>query len=130
MALDGLFIRSSPERRIGLDETRRRIERVADRLAPLAEEMSSGIIESRELDLDAYSRYCKELAGAGVYTEEQTFRVAAAEQQGLLAKAIGGLQAKALLVIGDVHRLDEFADDLPEGVVLGRLAPPEFSGGR
>lgn len=125
LALDGLFLRSTPIREISLAETRMRIDRAADRLAPLADEMTSVITERQELDADAYSAYCRELVRAGVYTKEQKSRVAEAASRGLSAKAIGGLHAKAVLVIGEPDRLDEYAAWLPGGVILGRLAPHE-----
>jgi hypothetical protein len=121
LQLSGVFLRSTQAAEISLEETRRRVERMADRLAPLADELTRTIEENSRLNVDAYAAYCNELASAGVYTEEQSLRVAEARSCGLLAKGTGGLHAKALVVIGEPDKLDDFVQGLPRGTMLGRL---------
>lgn len=117
--LDGLFIRSGSPGTISLRETQSRIERVAGRLVPLADLLTKGIADDSELRMDVFADYCLALSRAAVYTDEQMELVEQASSHGLLAKSIGGLQAKAMVVVGDSGALSHYEAGLAPGMVIG-----------
>ena len=122
LMLHGLFLRSSEPPVITLSKTRERIAGVADRLAPLAERLTTGIIYSSELDIEAFAEYCARLSRAGVYTREQMAVFEAAKAAGLMAKAVGGLHGRAMLVIGGSREeLESYAVSLDARTLIGRL---------
>lgn len=82
-----------------LAETRARVLQVADDLAPLAEQMSHGLLTSGAIRYDYLLRYSEVLAAAGVYATGAQHLVTHMLSYGIATKGVGGLYDKALLVI-------------------------------
>lgn len=82
-----------------LAETRNRVIRVADSLAPIARYMCSVLRARNVLDYRAMLDYADCLRRAGVYLPRAEAIIGQAAGHGLVAKGIGGLTNKAVIIV-------------------------------
>lgn len=121
--LSGLFLRVRDPATLSFREARKKVISAADRLVPLANRMTDTITDTGDLDLEAFGKYCSVLSNLNIYTPNQVSIVRSALDMGLVAKAIGGLHAQAMLVVGDANKLGEFEGKQKADVVVGGIAP-------
>jgi hypothetical protein len=123
LSLSGLFLRVDDPHTMSFRETRKKVISAADRLVPLADRMTDAITDQGILDFDSFRKYSAILANLNIYTPAQESICRSASAMGLVAKAIGGLHAHAMLVVGEANSLAEFAARLESGVVVGGITP-------
>ena len=92
------------EKRMDLVEVQNRVLSVKDRLEPLQVELNRTIEERDIIDLDLLREYSRVLLEAGVYSQSSSSFISTLLNQGVIAKGIGGLYDKVVLVI---HSWDE-----------------------
>lgn len=68
-------------------------------LVPLADHLTNRIMGAAELDYDVLLEYCRVLVNLGVYSPVASAVIKSCLDQKVVAKGIGGLHDKALLVI-------------------------------
>jgi len=121
--LHALFYGVEGGRTISLKRAQELVLRQATRLVPLANQLTAAILDENRLDLEAFAKYCETLCITGVYTEVQLALIERAKTAGLHAKGIGGLHAKAILVVGDPDALEAFTATEDQATLLGELHP-------
>jgi len=77
------------------------VEALAPELVPLADTMTEALLATGTFDLADLTVYSQLLAESEIYSEHQARLVLDASRAGLVAKSIGGLYNKALVLIGD-----------------------------
>jgi len=126
LPLNGVFVAVAGAATMPLRKVQSVLRPFLNRLAPIANALTEGIITNGVLDEERFAEYCRVLAHAGIYTAQQRAVVESAHSAGLSAKAIGGLHNKALLVLGP--DLERFVAELPDSCrVVGDLRAPGTS---
>lgn len=98
---------AAPSRPAG--KTRAIVESIAPRLQPLGERLTRAIELAGAIALDDLYDYAELLAESGVYSPIQQLIATEALSSGLIAKGIGGLYNKAMIVIGEAAKCQSFA---------------------
>lgn len=117
LELNIAFVEVPPGPRRPGSLTRAAVDGHSDRLAPLADLMTGTIRNHRHVSVDVLTDYAESLFDADVYNTEQRTLIEAALAGGIVAKGIGGLYNKAVLLSGEPDRIDA----LLEGRDLVRL---------
>lgn len=108
LRLNIAFVEVPPgPRRLGA-LTRAAVSARLDQLAPLADRMTCTIRENGEVNIDVLAAYADCLLGADVYSPDQRALIEAALAEGVIAKGIGGLYNKAILLAGELDEVEAF----------------------
>jgi hypothetical protein len=100
------------------------MQAIAPRLRPVAVRLTQQLEATGELSFDDLGEYCLLLSKSGAYSQPQQALVAAALSQGIVAKGVGGLYNKAMLLFGDLEACLRFASRYPDLTVISTVGGP------
>lgn len=99
LAIGYSLIKFPKENKLSLDEIQKRILSVKDYLEPIQNRLNNTIKMSGMIDYNSLMKYSKILLETEVYSKNVDLFISTLLKQGIIAKGIGGLYDKIILVV-------------------------------
>ena len=127
MPISYSLVKFPKEKKKSLDKIQNRILSMKNYLEPIQISLNASIKESNRIDWNSLMEYSKILLEADVYSENVSHFVSTLIKQGMIAKGIGGLYDKVVLVVHSDENIDyidleklvnKFSGELISNVIL------------